>query len=311
VTNQNARLFMLVPVVSADIIIGTASNNTTGNATTATSATNDSAGHNISTFYYPTSNPSAFISTVPTTYALKTDTTNAANTVYSNNAAGYLTTVPMTATNQFILTNGNGSGLTNLHGAQVSGAVAMASNSPAGYQLLDTNSALNASLLTGKIPAGVIPVSTLVDIPLSSIALSSGAHFTNSVNSQLGYLDVNHFYMDSAIIVPTNVCSLGFPIPSGYGHLTTTLNLTFLIQTNGGFSVITAYSLVYNNAGRSATDLSAGYITVTNAVSGACFQKVSVPVTWTDDTSIREITETIPYRAVPVYLVKVTCTMSN
>ena len=34
---------------------GTLTNNTTGNAATATTATNDSAGHNIATFYQPAS----------------------------------------------------------------------------------------------------------------------------------------------------------------------------------------------------------------------------------------------------------------
>jgi hypothetical protein len=156
-----------------------------------------------------------------------------------------------------------------------------------------------------------LPASPMVDIPLSSVALSSGAHFTNSANSQLGYFDANHFNMDNAIIVPTNSCTLGFPIPNGYGYLTTTLNLTFLTQTNSGFSVALAYSLLYNNAGRTVTSLSAGHFTVTNAVSGACFQTVGIPVTWADDTSIREINETFATGALPVYLIKVTCTMSN
>jgi hypothetical protein len=56
-----------------------------GNAATATTATNDSAGNNIATTYYPASNPSAFISTVP-----------------------------VSATNQFLGTYGNASGLTNI-----------------------------------------------------------------------------------------------------------------------------------------------------------------------------------------------------
>jgi hypothetical protein len=157
----------------------------------------------------------------------------------------------------------------------------------------------------------MIPASPTVDIPLSSVTLNQGAHFTNSAISQLGYSDAAHFYIDNAIIVPTNGCALGFPIPNGYGHLTTTLNLTFLTQTNGGFSVVTSYWTYYNNAGRMNASFSGGHFTVTNGVTGPCFQTVGVPITWPDDTSIREIVETIPSGAVPVYLIKVTCTMSN
>jgi hypothetical protein len=79
-----------------------------GNATTATAATNDSAGNNISLFYYPTSNPSAFISTVPSALNNLTVT----NLTVSSNLtlSGTLSVSNINATS----ISGDGSGLTNL-----------------------------------------------------------------------------------------------------------------------------------------------------------------------------------------------------
>jgi hypothetical protein len=127
---------------------------------------------------------------VPTTYALKTDATNAANTVYSNNAAGYLTTVPMTATNQFILTNGNGSGLTSLKAMALTSSLshvpAMAVNS--GYPINFTN---NTSVL----------------LEVYFVAMSTGGNFYYMKNGVALTSIVNpSFYMQ---LWPGGYCSTG------------------------------------------------------------------------------------------------------
>jgi hypothetical protein len=78
-----------------------------GNATTATAATNDSAGNNISLFYYPTSNPSAFISSVPVTATNQFLTTNVSLTITPTNgaASGTFTAAGALTLNLPLITN--------------------------------------------------------------------------------------------------------------------------------------------------------------------------------------------------------------
>jgi hypothetical protein len=78
-----------------------------GNATTATAATNDSAGNDISLFYYPTSNPSAFISSVPVTATNQFLTTNVSLTITPTNgaASGTFTAAGALTLNLPLITN--------------------------------------------------------------------------------------------------------------------------------------------------------------------------------------------------------------
>jgi hypothetical protein len=73
----------------------------------ATAATNDSAGNNISLFYYPTSNPSAFISTVPVTATNQFLTTNVSLTITPTNgaASGTFTAAGALTLNLPLITN--------------------------------------------------------------------------------------------------------------------------------------------------------------------------------------------------------------
>lgn len=73
----------------------------------ATAATNDSAGNNISLFYYPTSNPSAFISSVPVTATNRFLTTNVSLTITPTNgaASGTFTAAGALTLNLPLITN--------------------------------------------------------------------------------------------------------------------------------------------------------------------------------------------------------------
>ena len=149
-------------------LTGTLAINTTGNAATATKATNDSAGNNISTFYYPTSNPSVFLSTVPVTATNRFATTNGYTQFpfLPQPAASVLTN----------LANGNGSGLTNLLASQLTGALPALDGSAL------TN--LTASALTGTVSNATLAQTAVTATAAGSAAVVTGGQ-SNTIASAL------------------------------------------------------------------------------------------------------------------------------
>jgi hypothetical protein len=206
-----------------------------GNAATATAATNDSAGNNISTFYYPTSNPSAFISTVPTTYALKTDATNAANTVYSNNPSSYQTAAQVAGATVTTATNLAATSLTiNPTNGSPTGTLSTSGNLVLNWPVSPTN--YIALAYTGG-------TNVLVDFSL-------GTDFILAATNNAFFIPTNVAYLPNGggSILCTNNSVGGWSF--GYTNFTWSSAQVLMMTTNGG-----AWNLINVKRGPSATKL--------------------------------------------------------
>jgi hypothetical protein len=201
----------------------------------ATAATNDSAGHNISTFYYPTSNPSAFISTVPTTYALKTDATNAANTVYSNNPSSYQTAAQVAGATVTTATNLAATSLT----------INPTNGSPTGTLSTSGNLVLNWPVSPTNYIALAYTDGTnvLVDFSL-------GTDFILAATNNAFFIPTNVEYLPNGggSILCTNNSVGGWSF--GYTNFTWSSAQVLMMTTNGG-----AWNLINVKRGPSATKL--------------------------------------------------------